>query len=51
MASYTTVGADSEARSYNRTESFTIACDPSSHLNVDVYRAYYKVDDKTDVKF
>ena len=48
MASYTTVGADSEARSYNRTESFTIACDPASHLNVDVYRAYYKGDDKTD---
>jgi len=48
MASYTTVGADSEARSYNRTESFTIACDPASHLNVDVYRAYYKGDDETD---
>ncbi|MDY6242242.1 MAG: LamG-like jellyroll fold domain-containing protein [Prevotella sp.] len=48
MASYTTVGADSEARSYSRTESFTIACDPASHLNVDVYRAYYKGDDKTD---
>ena len=48
MASYTTIGADSEARSYNRTESFTIACDPASHLNVDVYRAYYKGDDETD---
>ena len=48
MASYTTVGADSEARSYNRTESFTIACDPASHLNVDVYRAYYNGDDETD---
>ena len=46
MASYTTVGADSEARSYNRTESFTIACDPASHLNVDVYRAYYSGDDQ-----
>ena len=41
VASYTTVGADSEARSYNRTESFTIACDPASHLNVDVYYANY----------
>jgi len=39
VASYTTVGADSEARSYNRTENFTIALDPQSHLNVDVYRA------------
>ena len=39
VASYTTVGADSEARSYNRTENFTIALDPLSHLNVDVYRA------------
>ena len=45
VASYTSVGADSEARSYNRTESFTIACDPASHLNVDVYRAYYNGDD------
>ena len=41
IASYTSIGADSEARSYNRTESFTIACDPASHLNVDVYRAWY----------
>ena len=48
IASYTTIGADSEAKSYNRTESFTIACDPSSHLNVDVYRAYYNGDDETD---
>ena len=46
IASYTSVGADSEARSYNRTESFTIACDPASHLNVDVYRAYYSGDDQ-----
>ncbi|MGX8695767.1 MAG: hypothetical protein ACSW8D_05230, partial [Prevotella sp.] len=48
IASYTSVGADSEARSYNRTESFTIACDPASHLNVDVYRAYYNGGDETD---
>ncbi|MBQ7571978.1 MAG: fibronectin type III domain-containing protein, partial [Bacteroidaceae bacterium] len=48
MASYTTVGADSEARSYNRTESFTLACDPASHLNVDVYRAYYNGDGDYD---
>ena len=41
VASYTTVGADSEARSYNRTESFTLACDPASHLDVDVYYANY----------
>ena len=46
IASYTTVGADSEARSYNRTESFTIACDPSSHLNVDVYRVHYDGSDQ-----
>ena len=45
IASYTSIGADSEARSYNRTESFTIACDPASHLNVDVYRAYFNGDD------
>ena len=47
VASYTTVGADSEAKSYNRTESFTIACDPSSHLNVDVYRAWYDGSNKS----
>ena len=41
IATYTSIGADSEAQSYNRTESFTLACDPSSHLNVDVYRAWY----------
>ncbi len=33
-----TVGTDAETRAYNRTESFTIATDPASHLNVDVYR-------------
>ena len=49
VASYTSVGADSEARSYNRTETFTIATDPASHLNVDVYRARYSYDDKKDV--
>ena len=38
VLSYTTIGTDSEAKSYNRTESFTIAADPASHLNVDVYR-------------
>ena len=38
IISYTTIGTDSEAKSYNRTESFTIAADPASHLNVDVYR-------------
>ena len=38
VISYTTIGTDSETKSYNRTESFTIACDPNSHLNVDVYR-------------
>ena len=46
IASYTTVGADSEARSYNRTESFTIACDLSSHLNVDVYRVHFDGSDQ-----
>ncbi|MBQ7443880.1 MAG: fibronectin type III domain-containing protein [Bacteroidaceae bacterium] len=38
VALFNTVGADSQAKSYTRTESFTIAPDPSSHLNVDVYR-------------
>jgi len=49
VASYTTVGADSEARSYNRTESFTIAIDPLSHLNVDVYRAELSTSNKQTV--
>jgi hypothetical protein len=35
---YSTIGSNSEAKSYNRTETFTIACDPMSRLNVDVYR-------------
>ena len=35
---YQTVGATSGAKAFNRTESFTIACDPMSRLNVDVYR-------------
>ena len=38
VIAYTTIGTDAETKSYNRTESFTIACDPASHLNVDVYR-------------
>ncbi|MBR4899171.1 MAG: fibronectin type III domain-containing protein, partial [Prevotella sp.] len=38
VALYSTVGANSSAKSYNRTETFTIACDPMSRLNVDVYR-------------
>lgn len=38
VALYSTIGSNSEAKSYNRTESFTIACDPMSRLNVDVYR-------------
>ena len=50
IASYTSIGADSEARSYNRTESFTIACDPASHLNVDVYRSYYDGSDQSKDK-
>ena len=33
-----TVGTDANTQAYNRTESFTIATDPASHLNVDVYR-------------
>ena len=41
VVSYTTIGTDSETKSYNRTESFTIATDPNSHLNVDVYRGAY----------
>ena len=38
VVSMQTYGTDSEAKDYNRTESFTIATDPASHLNVDVYR-------------
>ena len=38
VALYSTVGANSEAKAFNRTESFTIATDPMSRLNVDVYR-------------
>ena len=38
VVSMQTVGTRSEAKSYNRTETFTLACDPQSHLNVDVYR-------------
>ena len=38
VALYQTVGANSEAKAFNRTESFTIATDPMSRLNVDVYR-------------
>ena len=49
VASYTTFPTNSEAKSYNRTESFTIACDPASHLNVDVYRGWYSTDQKDNV--
>ena len=38
VVSMTTVGTRSESKGYNRTETFTIATDPASHLNVDVYR-------------
>ncbi len=38
VLSLQTFGTNSETKSYNRTESFTIATDPTSHLNVDVYR-------------
>ena len=38
VVSMTTIGTRSESKGYNRTETFTIACDPNSHLNVDVYR-------------
>lgn len=38
VASYTTIGTNSETKGYNRTESFTIATDPNSRLNVDVFR-------------
>ena len=40
-----TVGTDAETRAYNRTESFTIATDPASHLNVDVYRVNTQVNE------
>ena len=49
VASYTTFPTNSEAKSYNRTESFTIACDPASHLNVDVYRGWYSTAQKDNV--
>jgi len=38
VLSMTSQGTDSKTSSYTRTESFTIACDPQSRLNVDVYR-------------
>ncbi|MBR0274402.1 MAG: hypothetical protein IJQ59_10020, partial [Bacteroidaceae bacterium] len=46
VLSYTTIGTNSETTSYNRTESFTIATDANSHLNVDVYRAWYSTAQK-----
>ena len=38
VALYQTVGATTDTKAYNRTESFTIAADPMSRLSVDVYR-------------
>ena len=38
VLSMCTIGADTKVKAYNRTESFTIATDPTSRLNVDVYR-------------
>jgi len=38
VVAYATIGNDANAKAYNRTESFTIAADPNSRLNVDVYR-------------
>ena len=49
VVAYTTIGSDAETKGYNRTETFTIACDPYSHLNVDVYRAKYYTNDKETV--
>ena len=49
VASYTTFPTNSEAKSYNRTESFTIATDPNSHLNVDVYRGWHSTAQKDNV--
>ena len=49
VVSHTTIGTNSEAKSYNRTESFTIATDPNSHLNVDVYRGAYSTAQKDNV--
>ena len=46
VLSYTTIGTNSETTSYNRTESFTIATDANSHLNVDVFRAWYSTAQK-----
>ena len=43
-----TVGTDAETRAYNRTESFTIATDPASHLNVDVYRVQTEVNEEEE---
>jgi hypothetical protein len=43
-----TVGSDAETRAYNRTESFTIATDPASHLNVDVYRVKTEVNEEEE---
>ena len=49
VVAYSTIGSDAETKGYNRTETFTIACDPYSHLNVDVYRAKYYTNDKSTV--
>ena len=38
VVSMQTVGTNSGAKSYNRTETFTLATGPESHLNVDVFR-------------
>ena len=43
-----TVGTDAETKAYNRTESFTIATDPASRLNVDVYRVNTTVNEKEE---
>ncbi|MGX8697150.1 MAG: hypothetical protein ACSW8D_12240, partial [Prevotella sp.] len=48
VALFNTVGADSQAKAYNRTESFTIAPDASSHLNVDVYRTKIPVNENDE---
>ncbi|MBR0202411.1 MAG: hypothetical protein IJQ44_08130 [Bacteroidaceae bacterium] len=48
VALFNTVGADSQAKAYTRTESFTIAPDASSHLNVDVYRTKIPVNENDE---
>ncbi|MBP1541512.1 MAG: hypothetical protein ILA25_05010 [Prevotella sp.] len=47
VVAYSTIGNNANTKAYNRTTSFTIAADPSSRLNVDVYRVSASTGDAT----